>query len=186
MRKLRLSVLLLFTMAILYSCESRSSREMKKYDQDDSPSLKQNNRQKDESRDYSRSSPSNPNVVKWRDDNGVKIISVEINGVAMDFIFDTGASIISISATEASFLIKQGTLTDDDLLGTVNFTDANGDISEGTVVLLRTVKIGNKLLHDVEASIVHNSVAPLLLGQSALSSFGTISIDNVNNEIRFE
>ena len=57
----------------------------------------------------------------------------------MFFIFDTGASIISISETEANFLWKQGKLTKEDIRGTANFSDANGDISEGTIIILKTV-----------------------------------------------
>lgn len=125
-------------------------------------------------------------VVKMEKINGVYQIPVEVNGVSMSFIFDTGASIISISETEAIFLIKQGKLTEDDIKGTVNFTDANGDISEGTIIVLSTVKIGNRELNNVEASVVPNLIAPLLVGQSALERFGKISIDNEKGEISFE
>lgn len=118
--------------------------------------------------------------------NGVLQIPVEVDGVKMFFIFDTGASIISISETEANFLWKQGKLTKDDIVGTANFSDANGDISEGTIIILTTVKIGDRVLKNVEASVVHNLNAPLLFGQSALGKFGKISIDNNRGEITFE
>ena len=127
-----------------------------------------------------------PNMVKMIKQNGVYQIPVDINGVPMYFIFDTGASLISISSTEAIFLYKQGKLTSDDILGKSNFTDANGDISEGTIIVLREVKIGNKILKNVEASVVNNLEAPLLVGQSALGKFGKISIDYGKNEILFE
>lgn len=104
----------------------------------------------------------------------------------MNFIFDTGASIISISATEAMFLYKQGTLKEEDFIGNVNFQDATGAISEGTIIRLKSVKIGNKTLENVRASVVHNNEAPLLFGQSALAEFGKISIDYKKNEITFE
>ena len=121
--------------------------------------------------------------VNMRKEGGVYLVPIEVNGVPMEFIFDTGASIISISAAEAIFLYKQNKLTDDDFLGTQQFIDATGNVSEGTVILLKTVRIGNKTLTNVQASIVHNLEAPLLLGQSALSRFGTISIDYNRNEI---
>ena len=78
-------------------------------------------------------------IVKMDKINGVFQIPVEVVGVQMYFIFDTGASIISISETEANFLWKQGKLTEDDIKGTASFSDANGDISEGTIIVLRTV-----------------------------------------------
>jgi aspartyl protease family protein len=114
------------------------------------------------------------------------MIPVDINNVPMHFIFDTGASLISISSTEAIFLYKQGKLSKEDIKGKANFTDANGVVSEGTIIVLREVKIGNKILRNVEASVVNNLEAPILMGQSALEKFGKISIDYGNNEITFE
>jgi aspartyl protease family protein len=112
-----------------------------------------------------------------KDESGVYQIPVLINGVEMSFVFDTGASLISISNVEANFLFKQGKLSKEDILGEVNFSDANGDISVGTVINLREVTLGNRVLKNVQASVVDNSVAPLLFGQSALAKFGKISID---------
>ena len=125
------------------------------------------------------------NVIKMRKESGIYLIPTKINGVAMEFIFDTGASNISISETEAIFLYKQGKLHKDDFIGKQNFIDATGDISEGTIVNLKTVSIGNRTLNNIQASIVNNLKAPLLLGQSALSQFGKISIDYARNEITF-
>jgi aspartyl protease family protein len=79
-------------------------------------------------------------VLKMEKSNGVYLIPIEVNGVRMSFIFDTGAGLISISATEAAFLYKQGKLKDEDFIGKANFVDANGDISEGTIIILRTIK----------------------------------------------
>lgn len=125
-------------------------------------------------------------VVKMEKKDGVNQVPIEVNGVKMYFIFDTGASMVSISETEAMFLYKQGTLDREDIIGKVNFMDANGDISEGTIINLKTVKLGNRTLSNIQASVVHNVKAPLLLGQSVLEEFGTISIDNAKGEITFE
>lgn len=134
-----------------------------------------------------RSTPSeSETTIKMEKVNGVYEIPTEIDGIPMHFIFDTGAGMISISETEAMFLYKQGKLLQEDIVGKANFTDANGDISEGTIIILRTVKLGNRVLKDVEASVVHNLGAPLLMGQSALEKFGKISIDYQRGEITFE
>jgi aspartyl protease family protein len=125
-------------------------------------------------------------MVKLEKINGVFQSPVEVDGVQMYFIFDTGASIISISETEANFLWKQCKFTKDDIKGTASFSDANGDISEGTIIVLRTVKIGDRVLKNIDATVVHNLNAPLLFGQSALGKFGKISIDNNKGEITFE
>ena len=130
--------------------------------------------------------PVESNVVPMEKIDNVYEIPVEIDGVSMHFIFDTGASIISISETEAMFLYKQGGLTSDDIKGSSNFSDATGGISKGTIINLKTVKIGNKTLQNVSASVVPNLQAPLLFGQSALEQFGKVSIDYQRKEITFE
>jgi len=125
-------------------------------------------------------------IVKMELQNGLYYVPCKINGSEMQFIFDTGASDITMSLTEALFLCKQGKLTYDDFLGTQQYQIADGSLAEGTVVNLRTVTIGNRTLENVQASIVYNMEAPLLLGQSALARFGKISIDYKRNEIIFE
>ena len=125
-------------------------------------------------------------IIQMIKRGGVYEVPIEINGRSMNFIFDTGASDITISNVEAMFLYKQGQLTEEDIVGTQEYMIADGTISEGTIINLRKVKIGNKELLNVKASIVHNSQAPLLLGQSALSRFGKVSIDYDNSQIILE
>jgi aspartyl protease family protein len=124
--------------------------------------------------------------VKMQNDNGVKYIWVEINGIRLKFIFDTGASNICISSAEATVLYRQGSLEKEDILDVQCYQDATGKVSAGTKINLRTVKIGNRILQNIEAIVIDNNEAPLLLGQSALEKFGKISIDNQRGEIIFE
>lgn len=123
------------------------------------------------------------NIVKIEQIDGIFQIPVEINGIPMHFIFDTGASVISISETEAVFLYKQGMLSREDILGDASFSDANGNISEGTLINLKEIRIGNRRLENIRAAVVHNLQAPLLLGQSALQKFGKVTIDYQKMEI---
>jgi aspartyl protease family protein len=131
-------------------------------------------------------SPKEKTTIQMEKVNGVYEIPTEIDNIPMHFIFDTGAGLISISETEASFLYKQGKLTQDYIIGSANFIDANGTISEGTIINLKTVKLGNRVLKNVEASVVHNLGAPLLMGQSALEKFGKFFIDYQRGEITFQ
>lgn len=125
-------------------------------------------------------------TLKMTKESGVYKVPIEINGSSMNFIFDTGASDITISDVEAMFLYKQGKLLKEDVLGSQQYQIADGSIAVGTIINLRTVKLGNRILKNVKASIVHNNEAPLLLGQSALAQFGKVSIDYDKNEISFE
>lgn len=123
--------------------------------------------------------------VYMEQSGGVYLVPITVNGLHLNFIFDTGASSICLSAAEATVMVRQGKITEDDILGQQQFQDATGGVSVGTIVRLRTVDIGGIVLHDVEANVVDNIQAPLLLGQTALSKFGRVTIDYNNNTIEF-
>ena len=123
--------------------------------------------------------------VRMRKEGGVYLVPITVNGLNLDFIFDTGASSICLSSAEALVMLRQGQITQDDFVGQQQFQDATGGISVGTIIRLHTVEIGGILLRNVEANVVDNIQAPLLLGQTALSKFGKVTIDYNNNVIEF-
>jgi uncharacterized protein (TIGR02145 family) len=120
-------------------------------------------------------------VIQMKKVGGVSIIPCKVNGLSLSFIFDTGASDVTISLTEAQFMFKNGYLTKEDIIGTSKYTDANGDISEGVNINLREIEIQGLKLYNIKAAIVNNLDAPLLLGQSAISKLGKIELDLQNN-----
>lgn len=123
--------------------------------------------------------------VTMRKESGVYFVPIRVNGLDLEFIFDTGASTLCISSAEAVVMLRQGQIDEDDILGQSQFQDATGGISVGTIIRLRTVEIGGITLHNIEANVVDNIQAPLLLGQTALSKFGKVTIDYENNTIEF-
>lgn len=64
------------------------------------------------------------------------------------------------------------------MVGKTYFSDANGNVNEGTVLNLKNVNFGGIELKNVKASVVRNQKAPLLLGQSVFQQLGRIEIDN--------
>ncbi|MBQ0016425.1 MAG: tetratricopeptide repeat protein [Bacteroidales bacterium] len=123
-------------------------------------------------------------TVPFSRKGGVTEVKCSINGLPLYFIFDSGASDVSISSVEAAFMIKNGYLTEKDILGKQRYLTANGDVSEGTVINLSSVELGGLTLSNVRASVVKNQKAPLLLGQTVLSRLGKIEIDNANKQLR--
>ncbi len=122
-------------------------------------------------------------IALTRKPGGTFEIPCDINGLQLQMIFDTGASDVTISSVEANFMLKNGYLSEKDVKGKKYYQIANGQISEGTVITLREVRIGDAVLKNVDASVVKSQKAPLLLGQSAMERFGTITIDNINNRL---
>ena len=85
---------------------------------------------------------------------------------------------------EANFMLKNQYITPADVIGSEHYMDANGNISEGTVLNLKNVEFGGVHLDNVRASVVRNQKAPLLLGQSVLGRLGKIEIDNSAMQLR--
>ena len=111
-------------------------------------------------------------------ENGVYRVQCKVNGLPLHFVFDTGASDVTLSLVEANFMMKNGYLSGNDVIGSQRFIDANGDVSVGTIINIKDVTFGDFNLNNVRATVVRNQRAPLLLGQSVLGRLGKIEIDN--------
>ncbi len=115
--------------------------------------------------------------IKMTKIGGVYQIPCYVNGVKMNFIFDTGASNVCISLTEAMFLAKNGYLEDSDYIGRSKAQIADGSVVENMEINLHSIEIEGIMVTEVKATVVKSIDAPLLLGQSALKKLGRIEID---------
>lgn len=122
-------------------------------------------------------------TINMKKENGVFTVPCVVNGLRLRFIFDTGASDVSISMTEALFMLKNDYLDPRDVLGKEYYKDATGEISEGTKIILRKIEFSGLVLYNVEASVVHQLAAPLLLGQSAMAKLGKFQFDPINGTV---
>lgn len=122
--------------------------------------------------------------IPFSKEGGVCKVKCSINGLPLHFIFDTGASDVSLSSVEATFMVKNDYLKGTDVVGKQNYLTADGEVSEGTVINLRKVTFGDLSLDNIKASVVKNQSAPLLLGQSVLARLGKIEIDNAKRVIK--
>ena len=118
------------------------------------------------------------NPIELIKENNIYKIQCKVNSIPMSFIFDTGASDVSISQSEANLLISQGLLKNEDIKETVKYKIANGSVEDGTKVILRKISIQGYILENIEASIVHHNGAPLLFGLNAINKIGKIEIEN--------
>lgn len=185
-----LFLLVVILMSLMTGCSgcSRSGRRTASESNQSSGTTTTNSRtqQRDPSRERETSTDGEKSTVPIERRGGVDYIEVEVNGLKLPFVFDTGASNICISMAEAMTMWRSGTLTDEDVREIVNIGDATGRVSEARWIVLRTVRIGNRTLHDVDALVIDNVESPLLLGRSALDRFGRISIDNKRGVIILE
>ncbi len=137
---------------------------------------------------YDSTNDGSINVPYNQKGNDLITLPIKVNNVGFEMIFDTGASTTCITLAEAQYMFQKGSLTSDDLLedGPALFQTADESISVGLRVNLREVKIGDQItLYNVEALVVDNMDAPLLLGQSVFKKFKEISVDMKNKWIKF-
>lgn len=175
-------IIVLTILIVSTSCHRRRAYEESNIDSYETS----NSRNSRETDDYKEErSIRKGTKVYMEKSGGVYFVPITVNGLDLKFIFDTGASSICISVAEAAVMVRQGKITEGDILGQQQFQDATGSISVGTVIRLRTVNIGGIELRNIEANVVDNIQAPLLLGQTALAKFGKVTIDYNNNVIEF-
>ena len=115
-------------------------------------------------------------VIEMVKDGGVYKVPCVVNGLRLKFIFDTGASQVCISESQAVMMLENDYLSWDDIKGTSQSQVADGRIVDNTKIILKEMIIGDKKLTDVEAVVVHSQNAPLLLGQTAIEKLGKISL----------
>ena len=128
------------------------------------------------------------NIVKMtKSQSGVFEVPVELNKVLkISFIFDSGASDVSVSPDVALTLIRTGTVEQTDFIGSQVYSFADGSTATSEVFILKEIKIGSHIIKNVRASISNSINAPMLLGQSVLQRLGKFSIDNNNHTLIIE
>lgn len=123
--------------------------------------------------------------------SGLAEVQVSLNGVPFNMYWDTGASITSISSLELAKLAKENKIRQEDLLGSVTSTYADGSSAEQPVFMIKEIFIqGNDgrylILKNVETIISENSEAPLLIGQNIISNLPKHSFNESSMVIEFE
>ena len=121
--------------------------------------------------------PFKPNL------GGTYEVASKINGLPLNMTFDTGSADISISQTEVDFMLKNGLLSDKDFNGERMYELANGALEMCRTLILKKVEFGGLILKNVQAGVAKNKNAGMLFGQSAMSRYGKITIDNKKKEI---
>jgi clan AA aspartic protease (TIGR02281 family) len=123
-------------------------------------------------------SPPRPIVVDLKQDGGTFTAPVEINGrLILDFTVDSGAADVTIPEDVLSTLVRTGTITEADFTGQQTYEMADGHTATARTLVLRSLKVGDKIVQDVAASVAPHD-GNLLLGQTFLGQFQSWSIDN--------
>lgn len=129
--------------------------------------------------------PSQPSLghsaateVSLERQGGVMVVPVTINGtIQLKFLVDSGASDVSIPADVFLTLARAGTIDARDYIGTETYRLADGSTVPSARFRIRRLKVGDREVENVPASIT-DARGSLLLGQSFLKHFSSWSINN--------
>jgi clan AA aspartic protease (TIGR02281 family) len=122
-------------------------------------------------------------TIRLEMDGGTYLLPVQVNeAMSLTFVLDSGASDVAIPAGVADRLLRSGTVTQKDFVGTSTYMLADGSMLPSARFILHTVRIGNHVVRDVVAS-VGPAGGTLLLGQSFLSKLPSWTIDNAHHAL---
>ncbi|HWF65356.1 MAG TPA: retropepsin-like aspartic protease [Rhizomicrobium sp.] len=117
-------------------------------------------------------------VVPIEAHDGAYAVPVVINGVLTEnFIIDSGSADVSIPAGVAAALIRSGTMSGSDLIGSKTYVMADGSRVPSDTYRLSSLKIGDLVMQNVTVRVAAEK-SHFLLGQSFLSRLKSWSMDN--------
>jgi aspartyl protease family protein len=107
---------------------------------------------------------SNDPVSLYADARGQFFGNLSVNGAALKYVVDTGATFVAINSGDAKFA-----KIDYAKAKPAQMSTANGEVT-AYLVKLNTLKIGNITLNNVDAAVLEGGSPPyVLLGMSALN-----------------
>lgn len=125
----------------------------------------------------SGSSGTSQNEIQLIQESGVLAVKVTINGVPVDMIFDTGAAMLNLTPDILLPAFRNGTITEEDIIGGGEFVDANGDVNTNLILNIKEVVVGNFTLKDVKAAVANTMDGMNLFGLSGIKKLGNVRID---------
>lgn len=120
------------------------------------------------------------------EDNGNKFLTVTIEGMPIDFTFDTGCSSLSINRTLFNEMLRRGIIRMEDVYDEGEAEIASGEYHTIRYFIIKRIQLGDYELHNIRASVgVNDQIdATPLLGQAVLERFSSYSISN--NRLHFK
>lgn len=109
---------------------------------------------------------------------GIYTVPVQINrSVTLQFLVDPGSAVVVIPRSVLDSLVLNGTVTQDDVVGTGIAELADRSLYRAVRLRLRELRVGDQIVRDVIAAVAPALSQPLL-GQSFLGRFSSVTFDN--------
>lgn len=124
-------------------------------------------------REESLNAWSSGETVLQRAGDGHFYADVDVNGSSVNFLVDTGASMVALSAADASAAGLNWSDADIQLVG----QGASGPVY-GVPITIERMVLGGHEARDVEGAIITDGLQVSLLGQSFLSTIQPVRIED--------
>ncbi len=109
-----------------------------------------------------------------------------VNGSSYEFAFIEKEGDLKISLNTVLALMKKHKISVKDFDNGADAFTEDGTPKDGEVFLLQSLRIGNKVIYDTEAKVVHGQSTPVILGDDVLTEFSDYTLDSHGNAIIFE
>ena len=117
---------------------------------------------------------------------GTFVVPVEINeAITLDFTVDSGAADVSVPADVFSVLRRKSTIQDSDIIGEQEYVLGDGSKFKSFTFAIRSLKVGGIVIDNVRGGVTPQA-GSLLLGQSFLERFKSVSFDNTKHVLLLE
>jgi peptidoglycan-associated lipoprotein len=109
-----------------------------------------------------------------------------LNGQTYEFAFIENESDLKISLPVVLALMQKHKLAVKDFDNGADAFTEDGTPKDGEVFLIQSLRIGNKVIYDTEAKVVHGQGPAVILGGDVLTEFSDYSVDKQSSYIVFE
>jgi len=126
------------------------------------------------------------NIVNFTFGSGRAIeIPCIINGFNRKINYEKSEKLLSVSLEQALKLLQESAISKTDFNGDPEKILANGTIADKAVFTIKELRIGNKTINNVEATVNSKLKVPMIFGDTILSRFGGFTVDESKRQLIF-
>lgn len=123
------------------------------------------------------------NTIYLTEENNMKLVPVNINGINHKFLLDTGADTIVINKKLLSELLESNYITRDNFINKTKSSLADGSIIFTEDWLIPEIKVGNHIIKNIIVSVVDSDDSTMLFGMNGLNKLNVFKLNLNENEI---
>ncbi len=115
--------------------------------------------------------------------NGVQEIPCIINNVSFKMAIDEKAKGTTIAYEDVMWLLQAGRINKNDFKENEKAIDKDGNIVEKSTLIIKSIKLGNSEIKDIEALIMKSMKISLIIDKANLTKFGEVTIDKEKKKL---